>query len=134
MYSYKNCHFYEQLSFPQFWFCIYMNKGKCPVFLNWILRQRFIVFLWSSLDSSCPVYTLQLHLNPILYIADSIMTWSQYFTDKHLLIPRFINILCVKLITINTLTDVPHQMTLGWELVYVCESWNWKRGRVYDFD
>jgi len=28
----------------------------------------------------------------------------------------------------NTLTDVPYQMTVGGAFVYVCENWTWERG------
>ena len=36
-----------------------------------------------------------------------------YSTNIHLLIRRFINILCVITIRLNTLTDVPYQLTVG---------------------
>ena len=45
-----------------------------------------------------------------------------YFTNIHLLIPRFINISCVITINLNTLTDVPYQMTVGGAFVYICEN------------
>ena len=45
-----------------------------------------------------------------------------YFTNIHLLIPRFINSLCVNQKTYSTLTDVPQQMTMGGAFVYVCEN------------
>jgi len=31
-------------------------------------------------------------------------------------------------IKLNTLTDVPYQMTVGWAFVYICENL-WKRSR-----
>ena len=42
-----------------------------------------------------------------------------YSTKIHLLIPRFMKSLCVITIKINTLTDVPYQMTVGGAFVYV---------------
>ena len=37
-----------------------------------------------------------------------------YSTNVNLLIPRFMKGLCVITIKLNTLTDVPYQMTGGW--------------------
>jgi len=37
--------------------------------------------------------------------------------------------MCVITIKLNTLTDVPYQMTVGWAFVKTCE-----RGRVKDFE
>ena len=51
-----------------------------------------------------------------------------YSTNIHLLIPRFMNRLCVIPIKLNTLTDVPYQMMVGGAFVYVCEK------RVKDFE
>ena len=45
-----------------------------------------------------------------------------YFTNIHLLIPRFIKSLCVIPIKLNTLTDVPYQMTVGGAFVDVSEN------------
>ena len=57
-----------------------------------------------------------------------------YSTNIHLLIPRFMKSLCV-VTKLNTLTDVPYQMTVGGAFVYVCENM-WKRleqrSRVYN--
>ena len=39
---------------------------------------------------------------------------------------------CVVTIKLNTLTDVPYQMTVGGAFVYVCETC--ERGRVKDFE
>jgi len=36
--------------------------------------------------------------------------------------------LCVKNIKLNTLTDVPYQMTVGGAFVYACENL-WKKSR-----
>jgi len=47
----------------------------------------------------------------------------------HLLIPRFINSLCVITIKLNTLSDVPYQMTVGGAFVYVRENLG-KRSRL----
>jgi len=46
------------------------------------------------------------------------------FTNIHLLILWYINILCDTCITLklNTLTDVPYQMTMGGAFVYICEN------------
>ena len=41
--------------------------------------------------------------------------------NVHLLIPRFMKSLCVITIKLNTLTDVPYQMTVSGTFVYVCE-------------
>ena len=41
-----------------------------------------------------------------------------YSTNIHLLISRFINISCVITIKLNTLTDVPYQMMMGWALMF----------------
>ena len=38
--------------------------------------------------------------------------------------------LCVIIIKLNTLTDVPYQMTVGGAFVYICE----RVGRVNDFE
>jgi len=50
----------------------------------------------------------------------------KYFTNIHLLIPRFITILknihVFITIKLNTLTYVPNQMTVGGAFVYVCEN------------
>ena len=51
-----------------------------------------------------------------------------YSTNIHLLIPRFMKILCVITIKLNTLTDVPYQMMVGGAFVYVCENL-WRRLR-----
>ena len=48
-----------------------------------------------------------------------------YSTNIHLLILRFMKSITIKL---NTLTDVPYQMTVGGAFVYVCENL-WKRSR-----
>ena len=45
-----------------------------------------------------------------------------YSTNVHLLIPRFMKCLCVKTVKLNTLTNVPYQMTVGGAFVYVCEN------------
>jgi len=45
-----------------------------------------------------------------------------YSTSIHLLIPRFMKSLCVITIQLNTLTDVPDQMTVGGAFVYVCDN------------
>ena len=45
-----------------------------------------------------------------------------YSTNIHLLIPRFMKSLCVVTIKLNTLTDVPYQMTVGGAFVYICEN------------
>ena len=45
-----------------------------------------------------------------------------YSTNVHLLIPRFMKSLCVITIKLNTLTDVPYQMTVGGAFAYVCEN------------
>ena len=54
---------------------------------------------------------------------------QQLFYNIHLLIPRFMKSLCVITIQLNTLTDIPYQMTVGGAFVYmyvnICE-----RGRV----
>ena len=50
-----------------------------------------------------------------------------YSTNVNLLIQRFMKSLCLITIKLNTLTDVPYQMTVGGAFVYVC-----KRGRVKD--
>jgi len=58
-----------------------------------------------------------------------------YSTNVHLLIPRFMKSLCVITIKLNTLTDVPYQMTVGGAFVYVCEKDRFidfeQRSRVY---
>ena len=47
-----------------------------------------------------------------------------YFTNIHLLIPWFKNILCVITIQLNTLTDVPYQMTVdGRHLFTYVKTW-----------
>ena len=53
-----------------------------------------------------------------------------YSTNIHLLIPRFMKSMCVITIKLNTLTDVPYQMTVGVAFVYVCERGR-DNGRVY---
>ena len=45
-----------------------------------------------------------------------------YSTNIHILIPRFMKSLCVITIELNTLTNVPYQMTVGVASVYVCEN------------
>ena len=55
-----------------------------------------------------------------------------YSTNVNLLIPRFMNSLCVITIKLNTLNDVPYQMTVGGAFVYLCESC--EIGRVKDFE
>ena len=45
-----------------------------------------------------------------------------YSTNIHLLIPRFMKSLCVITIELNTLTNVPYQMTVGGALVSVFSS------------
>jgi len=45
-----------------------------------------------------------------------------YSTNIHLLIPRFTKSLCVITIQLNTLTDVPYEMTVDGAFVYVCEN------------
>ena len=45
-----------------------------------------------------------------------------YSTNIHLLTPRFMKSLCVVTIKLNTVTDVPYQMTVGGAFVYVCEN------------
>ena len=57
-----------------------------------------------------------------------------YFTNIHLLMPQFINILCVITIKLNTLTDVPYQKTVGGAFVYVCENLLKRSRRVNDVD
>ena len=55
-----------------------------------------------------------------------------YSTNIHLLIPRFMKGLCVITIKLNTLTDVPYQLTVGGDLftyVKTCE-----RGSVKDLE
>mgnify|MGYP000190427210 CR=1 FL=1 len=74
------------------------------------------------------------HPNTKSYILlDTLNTVNQlqlnYSTNVHLLIPRYMKSLCVITIKLNTLTDVPYQMTVGWAFVYVCE-----RDRVIDFE
>ena len=73
------------------------------------------------------------HPNTKSYILlDTLNTVNQlqlnYSTNVHLLIPRYMKSLCVITIKLNTLTDVPNQMTVGWAFVYVCE-----RDRDIDF-
>jgi len=45
-----------------------------------------------------------------------------FYQRTHLLIPRFMKSLCVITIKLNTLTDVPYQMTVCGAFVYVCEN------------
>ena len=64
---------------------------------------------------------------PFLYrYRNEIFTVNQlklnYSTNIHILIPRFMKSLCVITIKLNTLTDVPYQMTVGGAFVYVCEN------------
>ena len=56
----------------------------------------------------------------------------KYSTNIHLLIPRFMKSSCVVTIKLNTLTDVPYQMTVGGAFVYVVKTC--ERGRVKDFE
>ena len=51
-----------------------------------------------------------------------------YSTNIHLLILNFMKSVCVITIKLNTLTDVPYQMTVGGAFVYVCENL-WKKSR-----
>ena len=79
------------------------------------------------------------HQNIILHsYRNEINTVNQlqlnYFTNIHLLIPRFMKSLCVITIKLNTQTNVPYQMTVGgWKCVKevaskIFEQWS----RVYN--
>ena len=63
-------------------------------------------------EINCTVNQLQLNYSP----------------NVNLLIPRFIKSLCVISIKLNTLTDVPYQMTVGGAFVYVFQNL-WKKSR-----
>ena len=54
-----------------------------------------------------------------------------YSTNVNLLIPRFMKSLCVISIKLNTLTDVPYQMTVGGALFTYFKTC--ERGRVKDY-
>ena len=51
-----------------------------------------------------------------------------YSTNIHQLILQFMKSLSVITMKLNTLTDVPYQLTVGGAFVYVCENL-WKRSR-----
>ena len=76
------------------------------------------------------------HQNKPFYISiryrNEINTVNQlqlnYSTNIHLLILNFMKSVCVITIKLNTLTDVPYQMTVGGAFVYVCENL-WKKSR-----
>ena len=53
---------------------------------------------------------LHRHWNEIYTVNKLQLNYSTYV---HLLIPRFMKSLCVITIKLNTLTDVPYQMTVG---------------------
>ena len=55
-----------------------------------------------------------------IYYSKSIAT--KLFYQHISLILQFMKSLCVITIKLNTLTDVPYQITVGWAFVYVCEN------------
>ena len=119
------------------------QKLKCKLtnLTTCVPNYTQIYFSYSTVTSACQGRGLACSCNVTIFTCRQVFItktkclyryWNEiktvnqlqfnYFTNIHLLIPRFMKSLCVITITLNTLTDVPYQMTVGGVFVYVCEN------------